>query len=242
MINHFEDNYKELWKDWYTFGSHVQIPTTRANFFQFPSKEQWEEKVIKDTKDKYCLEMSNIFYKTTEKYCKDLKIDLPEWFFDSCDIAKYYEKSGISETKAMSYHTDYEQAKHQEPGNKFAVTCLFYLNDNYEGGEISFRIFNEDHSVLLESIEYKPSEGDVVIFPSGDPRYMKKDNFYHGVKIVDSGSKYLIRTYWKYGYEGDPKYFEEKQKYSDEDWETVLKARRKTIWQDFANKSNEEYE
>jgi hypothetical protein len=165
---------------------------------------------------------------------------LPNWCFDSCDIAQYNAKSGISEKRAMAYHTDYEQAKHPEPGNKFAITCLFYLNGDYEGGEIAFRIYNEDQSDVLEYIKYKPSEGDVIVFPSGDPRYTGLDNFYHGVSIVDSGTKYIIRSYWKYSYDGDIEHIEESLKYSSEEWERILKSRRDLSWKETSHKVNEE--
>lgn len=241
MIKFFEKTIPDQWKDWYTFGSHAQISKCGYNFNKFPSYENWNEEILEYEENEYVKQIQELFYHATKLYCNNLNIELPNWVFDTFDIAMYNEKAGVTEKRAMSYHTDYEQGKHIEPGKKFAITCLFYLNDDYEGGEIYFRIFNDDYSELLETISYKPSEGDIVIFPSGDPRYTKLNTFFHGVNIVDSGKKYLVRSYWKYIHDGDPEYFEEKKKYSENDWENYLKENRKRYWKRTSEKTNKDW-
>lgn len=56
-------------------------------------------------------------------------------------------------------------------------STVIYLNDNFEGGEISFP--NQDFI-------YKPSAGDVVIFPGGGTEHS------HEVYKVLSGERYTI--------------------------------------------------
>lgn len=247
MIDYFEnakpDSNNELreWTDWYVFGSHVGIPHGTDFFNKYPSKEEWDDKIVKQTKNIYAKEMCEIFYKTTTKYIKDLNINLPNWQFDEADLAKYYHNSGINKKVAMAYHTDYEKGKHAEPGGKFAITALFYLNDDYSNGEICFRILNNDCSKIIEEIKYKPSKGDVVVFPSGDPRYMGSQNFFHGVKQVSSGTKYFIRSYWKYLFEGEPEYFKEKEMHDEESWNKILKNNRLNDWDEIATLVNEEF-
>jgi hypothetical protein len=127
-------------------------------------------------------ELLDSVYQASLQYFKEHNIILPSYHFPKLNLAKY------SPGGAMQYHTDFVQEKSHMPGFKFHTTCLFYLNDNYEGGEINFAILNEDKTEVLFHYEYKPKEGDLIIFPSGDP-------FFHGVNIVESGYKYIIRTY-----------------------------------------------
>lgn len=56
------------------------------------------------------------------------------------------------------------------------ISTVYYMNDNYEGGEICFSRFN---------IEFKPEAHDLIIFPS---------NFLynHEVKPVRSGKRYAV--------------------------------------------------
>lgn len=74
--------------------------------------------------------------------------------------------------------------EHQDHGFSYnCVTSLVtYLNDDYEGGELWFR---------LQGYQYKPSAGDVVMFPSS---YM----YPHQAKPVISGTKYAIVTMLDY--------------------------------------------
>jgi predicted 2-oxoglutarate/Fe(II)-dependent dioxygenase YbiX len=79
-----------------------------------------------------------------------------------------------------------------------------YLNADYEGGEIDFRIFNDRDDKMritggellpldanygeIPAIMYKPQAGDLIIFPSRVP-------YYHGVRRVSTGTKYFVRMF-----------------------------------------------
>jgi hypothetical protein len=62
----------------------------------------------------------------------------------------------------------------------YDIAGLFYLNDDYEGGELYFP---------LQNIEFKPKPGGAYFFP-GDK------NFIHGVKEIKSGTRYVIPFFW----------------------------------------------
>jgi hypothetical protein len=62
----------------------------------------------------------------------------------------------------------------------YDLGTVFYLNDEYEGGELYFP---------LQGIEFKPKRGAVYFFP-GDK------NFIHGVRPVRSGCRYTAPFFW----------------------------------------------
>ncbi len=62
----------------------------------------------------------------------------------------------------------------------YDLAGLFYLNDDYEGGELYFP--NQD-------IKFKPKPGAAYFFP-GDM------NFIHGVSEITSGIRYVIPFFW----------------------------------------------
>jgi hypothetical protein len=62
----------------------------------------------------------------------------------------------------------------------YDLAGLFYINDDYEGGELYFPQHN---------IEFKPKAGAAYFFP-GDKNYL------HGVKPIISGIRYTIPFFW----------------------------------------------
>ena len=61
----------------------------------------------------------------------------------------------------------------------YDLSSLFYLNDDYEGGEIEFPSFD---------IKYKPEAGDLIMFPSSYA-------YRHKVNSVLSGIRYSIASW-----------------------------------------------
>jgi hypothetical protein len=89
----------------------------------------------------------------------------------------------------MAYHTDYVGYDDAQPD--FALTCTMYINDNYEGGDVAFKVGKDDYV-------YKPQAGDVMVFPSGHPDLLSEENVcVHGVKKITSGLKYFIRIFYQ---------------------------------------------
>jgi hypothetical protein len=104
----------------------------------------------------------------------------------------------------LPFHTDFYQREADLPGLKAEYTVTMYLNDDYNGGDIDFRIFNAGENEMrvvgnrleprdknygeVPEIAYKPQAGDIIIFPSRPP-------FYHGVHRVTTGTKYFVRMF-----------------------------------------------
>jgi predicted 2-oxoglutarate/Fe(II)-dependent dioxygenase YbiX len=81
----------------------------------------------------------------------------------------------------QSPHADKEQLDGSpNPYPENDIASLFYLNDDYEGGEIYFPIQN---------LQIKPSAGSAVFFPG--------DRFYqHGVTAVETGKRFTCPAFW----------------------------------------------
>lgn len=219
-IDYFES--KDEWKDWFTFGKTLAGPNFHLNFDTFPALDQWEhgknEAFSYISKD---LEIENkvneLFYSTTKEYIQENNINIENWVYKSWNIAKYLPNS--DNRYAMVHHTDYQREFSHNPGTKYAVTAVFYLNDNYTGGEVEFRFLDDDDvSIVKEDYSYKPSAGDIVVFLSGHPHY-------HGVRAIRAGEKYIIRTYWTQEYSGHPLWLKLQEKYGKDIWEQMEQAR-----------------
>jgi hypothetical protein len=83
-------------------------------------------------------------------------------------------------------------------------SMVMYLNDEYEGGEISFKIvdsygfnqrpyINEDYDTASRDKHFdvgiKPKANSMVVFPSSSP-------YFHTAHIVKSGFKYMVPGHW----------------------------------------------
>ena len=84
-----------------------------------------------------------------------------------------YELLKYTENNFLEWHTD------DNSSERSRVSLLYYLNDDYEGGELEFENF--------EGL-FKPKEGDVVIFPSS---FIYK----HRVRKVAKGTRYVIADF-----------------------------------------------
>jgi len=210
-------NKKEGWMDWYTFGKMMEVYSKPAIFKNFPTKNEWS-KVVSTKEDqlrnKYLNLITTLFYETTKLYFKETNMEKTDLRFDGFNIAKYFPQAGVSKELAMNFHTDYQQERKNVPEYKFNTTCLFYLNDDYSGGEIYFKVLKKDERKIEHSIIYKPSAGDILIFPSHPP-------FYHGVKKTIDKEKYIMRTYWKTFQEENNFWKKGIKKYGKENWETI---------------------
>lgn len=82
-------------------------------------------------------------------------------------------------------HADKEMHEGPDTGkpNSFPwydIGTVFYLNDDYDGGELYFP---------LQGIEFKPKPGAAYFFP-GDKNYI------HGVRPITSGTRYTLPYFW----------------------------------------------
>ena len=225
------------WEKWYDVGQQITIaPVNKAfSFKNAPTKEEWDSKVkswetsmffkdnLKSIEEFKWFDLEEAFYKTTTDYLSLFPLkDVPNWFRGGTNFLKYDAKKEEEVTTEASgtlnyslpFHTDYHYPTSHKPGIKPFITVTMYFNDDYEGGDIEFRIFDKhytnfriegntmidlDTNKVVEGFNYKPQAGDIVIFPSKLP-------YYHGVKKVTKGQKLLARTFWMYNPETpDPK-------------------------------------
>jgi hypothetical protein len=127
------------------------------------------------------------------------------WTQSSYDILKHNPETGRE--YAIGWHTDRPKGLDNSPGPKSILTVTIYLNDDYEGGEVSFLKDGGDEVVV-----YKPRAGDIVIFPSCEP-------FHHAAMPIKSDTpKYFIRHFLTWSYEGSYEWNESAKKFGIDSW------------------------
>ena len=200
------------WRGWYGFGRQVDHPGLNIQRNpHIPTKEEIDSRLDADEKaleDIYLREISYEFISATDFYVRYTGIDLPNWSVQPWGLARYIpDENLINHDKlTMNYHTDYVVKEQDVPGDKFAITAVIYANDDYEGGEISFRVIGDGG--IEKEFDYKPKAGDMVMFPAKHP-------YYHGVKRIYGAPKYITRLYWSYYYEGSDSWHRLKAKYGE---------------------------
>jgi predicted 2-oxoglutarate/Fe(II)-dependent dioxygenase YbiX len=108
-------------------------------------------------------------YNTANKYAEMLGIE------GTSNLGKNFVINKYATGESMGSHVDYN-----EKNTELEYSFVFYLNDDYEGGEIYW----PNHGISL-----KPEAGSVVIFPSKEP-------YQHAVKEVTKGNKIFIPHFW----------------------------------------------
>lgn len=133
------------------------------------------------------------FYDVCKDYAKDKNDTDEPNLFPAFNIKKY--DTGVG----MGAHFD------QLDGDKtLRYSLVMYLNDDFEGGEISFVLadyerilekqdidFDYDLAVEKNEIDFgiKPKAGSIIIFPSSAP-------YHHTAHTVKSGFKYMVPGHW----------------------------------------------
>ena len=102
-------------------------------------------------------------------------------------IKQYSDKLGIDISvgegyQLVKYNVGQFFAEHVDQTEDFPrkISAILYLNDNYEGGTITFTKIN--HTI-------KPMSNTLLIFPS-------TEDFEHSADPVTSGVKYVIVGFW----------------------------------------------
>lgn len=121
-----------------------------------------------DKDDEYSFELRSLYDSIVdpiklclEDYQKNFPVSVE--YFESLNIIKY------DSNDFFNYHTD------DGKNSRYTVSCVGYLNDDYEGGQLHFKFFN---------VLYTPKAGDLAIFPSA---YI----YAHAAYPVRKGTKYI---------------------------------------------------
>ena len=128
-----------------------------------------------------------------------------KYFQDNEELKKHDPENGLYHL-SMNYHTDTNHQNLDARDSKLIITITFYLNDDYDGGEISF--YNGTDNKVYN---YKPKAGDITVFPSFEP-------YYHGVLPFSKNDRYLIRMFFMYNFEGTKDWLANEEKYGKELW------------------------
>lgn len=118
--------------------------------------------------------------RSAKAFVKDRGLDLTPNISPMLDMCKYVPGG------SLGLHYD-----GIDGDQSLLYTIVLYFNENYEGGEISFTVLDEDKERPSKDIKdpnidfwIKPEAGSVLIFPSQKP-------YYHQAHEVTSGHKYM---------------------------------------------------
>jgi predicted 2-oxoglutarate/Fe(II)-dependent dioxygenase YbiX len=103
-------------------------------------------------------------YSALPKYIEQFRIQESLFFTESFNILRYQH--------GQEYKAHYDGGTE----SKRSISVIFYLNDDYEGGELEFVNFD---------LKIKPKAGTLYVFPSSYP-------YAHIAHPVTSGTKYAI--------------------------------------------------
>jgi hypothetical protein len=145
-------------------------------------------------------EKNDYIYKTLQKafddvardYAKAQGITEEPKLFPMYPIKKYMAGT------FMGAHFD-----QQEGDERLKVSFVMYLNDDYEGGEISFTIRDPQGPIQggtpdsdfakadpsTYHFAVKPKPGSIIVFPPSPP-------YHHTAHLVKSGYKYMVPQHW----------------------------------------------
>jgi len=115
--------------------------------------------------------LNNIFF----KYFDPVERDYMNSFGVVCDWHDTYGILKYGEGQFFSNHIDDNPSYHRR------VSTVYYLNDNYTGGEINFPRFG---------ITFKPKANQMIVFPS---TYV----YNHSVSPVVEGKRYAVVSWMK---------------------------------------------
>ena len=191
-VDSLEDSIgSSLWQNWtasndkdFIYGLTKSFDINQINNLEEPIKSKMQ--FIYET-------IMSSFYDVSKDYAEGLGDTDEPRLFPVFNIKKY--KSGIG----MGSHYD------QLDGDKtLRYSLVMYLNDDFDGGEISFVMspYEDVHSAPSPSLDYdlavknneiafglKPKAGSIIIFPSSAP-------YYHTAHIVKTNFKYMVPSHW----------------------------------------------
>jgi hypothetical protein len=192
------------WQQWGGYDTPVifgQYLVQLGNDIEAYKQDSKRDVALMHAEKEFVADVIKAFYGATNYFIDKFKLSKEDWKPTSPSFCRYIPTSSTAaDGKFMSFHTDYQLDKAHEPGNKFVLTSTFYLNDDYEGGSIIFKVRGQE-------VMYKPEIGDIIVFPSGHPSIMTKDlaPLLHAVEpiSVDGPDRWIVRMFYMMYSEGD---------------------------------------
>lgn len=168
QIDEYPESYSRIskWENW-TASNDKDLVYGKTKTI---NKANLKKSTGSDLVDKKTLYIANSFLMAfqmcTDRYLESRNLDKDNYNLnlDSVTIKAW------NEGQSMGPHFD------GQDGNKdLAFSLVAYVNDDYEGGEISF----PNHNITI-----KPKAGSLIMFPSQEP-------YIHEVKPIMSGTRYM---------------------------------------------------
>jgi len=162
------------WKDAFVKNSEdVKLDTTTRNTktIGVPYSGKIDETENSNMSSLFFTNLNNLFFEHFDPIEKDYmqSFGIGRTWHDSYGILKYGE--GQFFTNHIDDHPDYHRR----------ISTLYYLNEDYFGGEINFPRFN---------ISLKPKANQMILFPS---TYV----YNHSVSPVVSGTRYSVVSWMR---------------------------------------------
>jgi hypothetical protein len=130
-----------------------------------------DDTTIGSVSDFFYTSLNNIFFKSFDPIEKDYM----SMYGISTDSHDYYGILKYGKGQKFTNHIDDHKDYHRR------ISTVYYLNDNYTGGEINFPRFN---------ITFKPAANQMIFFPS---TYV----YNHSVSEVTDGIRYAVVSWMK---------------------------------------------
>jgi predicted 2-oxoglutarate/Fe(II)-dependent dioxygenase YbiX len=211
------------WTDWFVFGKYVSIlgdellkPESEEDLLDPHNLHKKETMVAQQIKTARIAAISHYIAKYNVPQLEESQIQ------QAINIGMYY-KNVLTDSQhynelTMQYHTDFRLDQVEQECYNMLLTCNFYFNDDYEGGEITFYAYGK-------KFDYKPEAGDIIVFPSGSPLFPGKEPYFHGVNEITSGNKFIARNYLMYKQEASDNWLKNEALYGKEKWANMEKSR-----------------
>lgn len=170
FIQEIEDSVEDQIVSWSSAGVNSGINKKLRDTDNIPVPYLDKINLLEETQHNFFIKnISTIFNLNFNKFEKDYMDSFGVWFksHEQYDILKYGTDQKF--TNHIDDHPDYPRR----------ISCVYYFNDNYEGGEIYFSKFN---------LRYKPNKNELLFFPS---TYV----YNHEVLPVTKGFRYAV-VWW----------------------------------------------
>ncbi|MBM3910466.1 MAG: 2OG-Fe(II) oxygenase [Thaumarchaeota archaeon] len=144
----------------------VNKKTRDTSTFGIPYKGKIEDILVQSLQDAFINNLNNLFFENFDPIEKDYMATYgigSDWH-DSYGILKY------GKGQQFTNHIDDHPSYHRR------VSTVYYLNENYTGGEINFPRFD---------VTLKPKANQMIVFPS---TYV----YNHSVSPVIEGERYAV--------------------------------------------------